>query len=282
MQDSGDTRVVQTEQDLLSAGAATRMAALLNWPDQPGPGDAIPAPWLWMLFQPSPTASRTGSDGHPRTGGFLPDTGLPRRMWAASRVQQAGVFRVGEQLTRRSLVERVEQKSGRSGRLCFVTVRHELESLAGATLEEVQTLVYREAPTGAQQRPTAEERSALGEMDWEEPWEVDPVTLFRYSALTYNSHRIHYDLPYATGVEGYPGLVVHGPLMATVLFDAHRRHHPGAEQNSWDFRAMRPVFAGRPLTLCCIQGDNGSTLRVLDEDRQPAFELNIRPDPSHA
>lgn len=276
MQDTADTGIIQVEHDLLSVGAACRMAALLDWPERPKPGDAIPAPWVWMLFQPSPTAAQTGTDGHPRPGGFLPDTGLPRRMWASSSVKQRGVLRIGEPLTRRSAVERVEQKSGRTGQLCFVTVRHQLESPGGASLEEIQTLVYREAATTPQAGPVAEKRADPSGFDWETPWSAEPVTLFRYSALTYNSHRIHYDLPYATDVEGYPGLVVHGPLMATVLFDAYCRRYPGVECGSWDFRALRPAFAGQPLTLCCKREDTVSTLRVLDQNRQAAFELNIR------
>lgn len=264
-----------TEQDVLTCGRARQLAALLGWETAPTEGDPFPATWLWTLFQPAPTAAQTGIDGHPRTGGFLPDTGLPRRMWASSKLTQTGPFRVGEPVTRCSTVKSVEQKPGRSGRLCFVQVEHRLESPGGGALNETQVLVYREASTGTYQRGTADPSKSIREVDWQEEWATDPVMLFRYSALTYNAHRIHYDLPYATGVEGYPGLVVHAPLMATVLIDAYQRHVPGAACHSCEFRGIQPVFAGQSLFLGGRHDADVTHLWVMDEDRQPAFAMKV-------
>ncbi len=263
------------EQDVLTQARARQLAALLDWEQAPSDGHPFPAAWLWTLFQPAPSPAQTGVDGHPRTGGFLPDTGLPRRMWASSKLSQSGDFRVGETVTRRSTVAGLEHKSGRSGNLCFVQVEHRLESPGGGALEETQVLVYREASTGSYQHAPPDPGKMIREVDWQQEWLPDPVMLFRYSALTYNAHRIHYDLPYATDVEGYPGLVVHAPLMATVLMNAYLRRNPEAGFRSWEFRGLQPVFAGQRVLLCGKHADGMTHLWVMNEDHQPAFAIKV-------
>ena len=236
----------QTDTDRVSAAALRGLAATL---DVAEPADGVLPPlWHWMLFQVWVPAHALGPDGHPRRGGFLPPVhDLPRRMWAGGRLRFPGRLRVGEDVTRTSTILRVEEKAGTSGRLVFVTVRHEIAGPDGPAVIEEHDLVYRgtdgaavkPAPAAAPPPPDAWRRTVQG----------DPVLLFRYSALTGNGHRIHYDLDYVTREEGYPGLVVHGPLQATWLADLVRRHRPEATLSRFAFRGRRPAFHQTPLTL---------------------------------
>ncbi|HZY03098.1 MAG TPA: MaoC family dehydratase N-terminal domain-containing protein, partial [Anaeromyxobacteraceae bacterium] len=198
--------------DLVSPSHLAAWNATLDR-DDPFPGDGDPAPpgFHWALFPPLTRQSELGPDGHPRRGGFLPPVPLPRRMWAGSRLRFHRPLRVGERVEQRSVVAKVEEKTGRAGPLVFVTVRHLVAGSTGTALEEEQDLVYRgirgplPAPPVEPARPGAWRRRVV----------PDDVLLFRYSALTFNGHRIHYDRRYATAAEGYDGLVVHGPLIAT-------------------------------------------------------------------
>ncbi|MBT0958272.1 MaoC family dehydratase N-terminal domain-containing protein [Alphaproteobacteria bacterium KMM 3653] len=197
-----------------------------------------------------------GPDGHPERGGFLPPVPLPRRMWAGGSIRFHSAARVGEVVTRQSEITDLRLKQGRSGPLCFVTLTHDYSAEGRAVLSEVQDIVYREAPA-----PGARVKALPPAPQSAEQLEVDPSPelLFRYSALTFNSHRIHYDLPYATGAEGYPGLVVHGPMQAALLAGL-AQDLLGAAPTQFQFRGLSPAFAGTPLTLHAIEEDGGMKL----------------------
>ncbi|MBX3635833.1 MAG: MaoC family dehydratase N-terminal domain-containing protein [Rubrivivax sp.] len=235
--------------DVVPAHLAAGLAATLDHGDIAArPGDALPPLAHWLLLPPLARHSELGPDGHPRRGGFLPPVALPRRMWAGSRVAFHAPLRVGEVVTRESRIARVEAKQGRAGALVFVTVQHDFHGAAGLAVSDEHDIVYREAP--APGAPPAAAQQAPDDATFERSVVPDPVLLFRYSALTFNGHRIHYDRSYAIQVEGYPGLVVHGPLIATLLLDLLRRQQPGADVRRFAFRALRPLFDTHPFTLC--------------------------------
>lgn len=240
----------------LAAFPANAPAATLDRDEEPyRDGSALPPLWHWLHFLPVTPLAEAGEDGHPRRGGFLPPVPLPRRMWAGSRLKFLAPLTIGETATRVSSVARIEHKAGRSGDLVFVTVRHDVAGAAGAAVEEEHDIVYRSAPAQGAAAPTM--IPAPRSPDFERELKPDPVLLFRYSALTFNSHRIHFDQAYVTQVEGYPGLVVHGPLIATLLLDALRRERPAARVAAFDFRAIAPVFAGDRLGLCGKFAEDG-------------------------
>lgn len=228
---------------LIAPEKALALAATLDLDMVPGGGEALPPGWHWMFFNPFVRRCELGEDGHPRRGGFLPDVGLPRRMWAGGRMTYHDPLPIGCEATRDSEIIEVSEKSGRAGRLVFVTVRHVISSGGGICLEEEQDIVYREAPApGASAPPPAPVPEGP---EWSMMIAPDPVMLFRYSALTANSHRIHYDTPYAREVEGYPDLVVHGPLIATLLQNLAAHCMPGRRMSRFDFRAVAPLFVNR-------------------------------------
>ena len=192
--------------------------------------------------------SAIAHDGHARRGDFLPPVPLPRRMWAGGRIEWRASLRVGDAATRTSEIVAVEPKRGRTGTLVFVTVRHTLSTARGACIVEEHDIVYREAPApGAP--AVAVGADAPQAAAWHRHWLPDAVMLFRYSALTFNGHRIHYDQPYVTGEEGYPGLVVHGPLQATLLLHLAAGALPGRRLARFEYRALSPAFAGEPLEV---------------------------------
>lgn len=200
----------------------------------------LPPLWHWLYFLPGERQSNIGPDGHPRRGGFLPPITLPRRMWAGGRLQFLRRLAVGAAVQRVSLIKSVNVKEGRSGRLVFVTVQHEVSDAQGVAIREDQDIVYRDAPVpGA---PAPQPTLAPTDEQFGRLVAPDPVLLMRYSALTFNGHRIHYDRPYAMQEEGYPGLVVHGPLIATLLMEELRRAHPGKLVRSFEFKAVSPLF----------------------------------------
>jgi len=255
----GRTRTVH---DFIRVWPAEALALTLeNGIETPQEGDPLPPLCHWLYFLPLDPLSEAGSDGHARTGEFLPDTGLPRRMWAGGRLTFHRPLKIGEQATRVSRIESVEEKEGRSGRLVFVSVLHEISGAEGLAISEEQDVVYREAPKIAAAATRTEE--APGDPDWSRTVSPDPVLLFRYSALTFNSHRIHYDHPYVTGVEGYPGLIVHGPLLATLMTDLACRENPGRVLKHFSFRGMAPVFAGEAFDVAGkSEGENAAELWV--------------------
>lgn len=234
----------ETLEDTLCAAPLRGFSATLDR-DDPAPvrGTALPPLGHWLYFLPHAPQSQIGPDGHPRRGGFLPPVPLPRRMWAGGRLRwdPANPLRVGDEARRVSRIESVTHKQGRTGEMVFVLVKHQVHNAQGLALTEEHDIVYRAAaqPGETPPPPTAAETTA----PWRREIVPDDVLLFRYSALTFNGHRIHYDREYVTQVEGYPGLIVHGPLIATLLTDLVRRHAaPGANITRFEFKAVRPTF----------------------------------------
>ena len=229
-------------------------------------GDPHPLGLNWMLCQPRAPQSQLGADGHPQKGGFLPPVDLPRRMWAAGDIVFHRPPRPGQLVHRRSRVAEIESKTGRSGALVFVKVDHAFSSEGRPWIDERHTIVYREA-VGAAGAATPEPMDTAG-FEWREDILTDPVQLFRYSALTFNGHRIHYDHPYVTGVEGYPGLIVHGPLMATWLMNFGNRAVVNGELSEFRFRVLTPVFCGETITLLGRREGQRLELAVVNEAGQ--------------
>lgn len=250
----------EERRDTLVAAQAERMAALLDREAAPGEGDPLPPLWHWTYFAPTARQSEIGPDGHPKRGGFMPPIALPRRMWAGGRLNFHAPLHVGESVSRTTEILSIKEKTGSQGKLVFLTLKHSLSNDAGLALEEEQDIVYRQPSTTALPPPATETPAA----DWREGFSADPVVLFRYSALTFNAHRIHYDLPYATGEEGYPGLVVHGPLTATLLLDAFMRR-TGRQPKSFSFRGQAPLFAGRAMAICGKAGEASGTFELWAE-----------------
>lgn len=255
----------ETLTDDLVAYPVRALAATLdrNDPD-PAAGDVLPPLWHWLYFLPHARQSEIGEDGHPRRGGFLPPVPLPRRMWAGGRLSWHQPLRVGDAVRRTSRIESVTHKAGRSGDLLFVLVRHELHGPQGLALTEEHDIVYRAMPAPGDPAPPP--TPAPTGAAWTRTLQPDPVLLLRYSALTFNGHRIHYDRPYVTEVEGYPGLVVHGPLIATLLLDLLRRERPDAQVRRFSFKAVRPTFDLHPLQLNGQPSEDGRSVRLWAQD----------------
>jgi 3-methylfumaryl-CoA hydratase len=238
----------ETRIDQVTAAPIAALSGTLDRDDPyPKPGDLLPAFWHRIYFLPICRQSEIGPDGHPKRGGFLPAVPLPRRMFAGARLQFHHPVRVGDTITCVSRVEDVSFKQGRTGPLVFVQVQHEISDSAGVAIREEQDIVYRDAP-----KPGAPEGSSLKAPDnatWTQTIRPDVVMLFRYSALLFVGHRIHYDRQYAMEVEGYPGLVVHGPLIATFLLELLKRNVPGANIVGFSFRAVKPLFDIAPFSV---------------------------------
>lgn len=209
-------------------------------------GGPLPLLWHWLAFAPKAPMAALGPDGHPRRGGFLPPVPLERRMWAGGRLAFKSGLKIGEPIHRRSEIIAIKEKTGGAGQMVFVTVRHMLSGDHGVAIEEEHDIVYVAIPERFTPPPPV---PAPPKPVWQESVAVDPVLLFRYSAVTFNGHRIHYDLGYTTEVEHYPGLVVHGPLQATLLLEAATRQRDGARPVAFRFRGVRPLFHFETLTL---------------------------------
>ena len=238
----------EESRDTATAGPLDRLSATLDRSDPAfADGDAVPPLGHWLFFLPNARQSELGADGHPRRGGFLPPVDeLPRRMWAGSRLSFPGAIHVGAHLVRRSPIASVKQKDGASGPLVFVTVRHEIGVAGGPpAIVDEHDIVYR----GLQSPAVKAERQQAEAGSWRRTLVPDAVLLFRYSALTFNGHRIHYDRAYVTAEEGYPGLVVHGPLIATLLVDLLRRNAPEKYITAFSFRAVSPLFDGNEMSV---------------------------------
>ncbi len=245
--------------DAVAPGPVAALSATLDRDDPPPqPGDPIPLLWHWLFFLDRYRASELSPDGHVQRGGLLPPVPLPRRMWAGSRFEFHQPLRVGDQMTRETRVIDIKEKTGRSGPLVFVAVRHQISNDNGLAISEEHDIVYRE------HGPGAPAQAAPANAAWERTIQADDVLLFRYSALTFNAHRIHYDRRYATEVEGYPGLVVHGPLIATLLMDLLRTHRPEANVERFSFRAVSPLFDVAPFVVCGKA--EGKTIRLWAKD----------------
>lgn len=237
----------ETATDTLDLRQALHMQASLDQIPDLAPGDPLPPFWQYLYFNPRIRASDLGPDGHEQLGRFLPDLGLPRRMWAGGRVDIAAPLPVGAQVTKRSTIRDVTRKEGRSGPLGFVTVVHDFSTAGRHCLTETQNIVYRAQPD-PDAVPPAGPPAPEGAL-WSREIVPDPVLLFRYSALIFYGHRIHYDADYTRTVEGYPGLVVHGPLTATLLIQFGMEQARGRVLRQIDIRAMSPLFAPDPFWL---------------------------------
>ncbi|KRP45480.1 itaconyl-CoA hydratase / mesaconyl-C4 CoA hydratase [Pseudomonas libanensis] len=233
----------ETAHDHLSHNLLKRIAATFG-ESVPAEGEAVAPLWQWCFFQDPLPESALGSDGHPARGGFLPPADNRNRMWAGGRIEFLHPLRAGEVATRVSTITQVEEKAGRTGSLLFVTVRHDYSQDGRLAIREEQDIVYRE-PTP----PKPGSGDALAQGEWTETVEPTPTLLFRYSAVTFNGHRIHYDYPYVTGTEGYAGLVVHGPLIATMSLRAFCRAHPDATLRRFSYRGIRPLIAPQPFEV---------------------------------
>ncbi len=231
----------------VASGPAAAFAALLDQPAPPlADGDPLPPGWHVFTFLDRPATAELGEDGHPRDGHFLPPLPHRRRMIAGGRLQVAAPLRVGSAVERTSSLARCEVKAGRSGEMLLVTVRSEYREAGALLVTEEQDVVYRSQEAGSAPAPAgAGSPPAAGDAAVEVV--PDPALLFRFSALTYNAHRIHYDRPYATQVEGHPGLVVHGPLLALLMLEVPRRRAPDRSVTSFAHRLVRPAYAGTPV-----------------------------------
>jgi 3-methylfumaryl-CoA hydratase len=256
--------------DVLRRDFVRGLYATLDRTDRLGTPLVVPRLIHWLHFHPLAPQSELGPDGHAKRGGFLPPVPLPRRMWAGSRLRFERSPAVGEQISRRSRIKDVKITEGKSGTLVFVTVEHRVTGDAGAALSEEQDIVYRQAPAAGSAPPPAKAPPAGAA--WRRKVTPDPVMLFRYSALTFNGHRIHYDQPYVTGVEGYPGLIVHGPLIATLLLDLLDREQPAAEVVEFSFRAVSPLFDIAPFHVCGKPGEGG-TVQLWAENPDGALAM---------
>jgi len=259
--------------DVLTTTPVQALSATLDRDDPVAiEGDSLPPAWHWLYFLPLHRQSEIGPDGHPHRGGFLPPVPLPRRMWAGSQMEFLRPLRIGDKVRRLSRILDVSAKTGRTGTLVFVKVRHEVSDARGLALVDVHDIVYRDNPRPGDPVPPVQ--AAPTDSAWRRNIEPNDVLLFRYSALTFNGHRIHYDRRYVTEVEGYPGLVVHGPLIATLLLDLLRRHHPDARVTQFTFRAVKPTFDTAPFQVCGRLEEDGHTVRLWAQHLDGALAMD--------
>lgn len=256
----------QTE--TVSASWCNRLAATLDREGDLQDGDVLPALWHFITHPPLVATAELDVDGHAMRGDFLPPVALPRRMWAGSRFTFHRDLYIGDEVTKTSTIENIEMKQGRSGALCFVTISHTLSVAGEVRISEAQDLVFREAATNA-----APSKSSAGETrqeDFTRTVAPSEILLFRYSALTFNSHRIHYDREYVTGVEGYPGLIFHGPLTATLLANL-AVEETGERLVAFSFRGWAPLFDTADFTMSGVR--NGSDVELWATTPQGAIAM---------
>ncbi len=261
----------ETALDSLASTPPRALSATLDCAlPPPSMGEPLPPLWHWLYFLPLNAQSEIGPDGHARRGGFLPPVDLPRRMWAGGQLSFRRPLLVGDPARRVSTIRDVSVKQGRTGSLVFVKVEHAVfsgtDSDSEPALTEFHDIVYRAAETPSDRKPEPERSDT--QAVWIREVNPDPVLLFRYSALTFNGHRIHYDRRYVTQEEGYPGLVVHGPLVATLLLDLVRRERPLAIVESFTFKAVRPLFDLHPFQVCGVPQPDGRTIDLWAQDHE--------------
>lgn len=281
--------VIENRDDSVTARSAAALHGLLDSKNPlPGCADPLPPLWHWLAFLPTASQKQLGSDGHPELGDFMPPIGLPRRMFAGGRIEIKAPVAIGQTFHRQSTVTSVKEKFGHSGNLIFVEVTNEFSADGRSTMTEIQNLVYRSNEIIEGEGGNVSRVLALDNEDYDHTWdwrgelETGPTLLFRFSALTYNAHRIHYDLVYATEMEGYPSLVVHGPLQVLALGELSREHVGDRHVMSVEFRARRPVFSGAPMQLRGRQVDDDHVdLIALNEAGQPTMAVNVALHPRH-
>ncbi len=248
----------QNISDVIDLATCQRMEATLDRSPVLGEGDDLPPLWHWLYFHQPAMQSTLGRDGHAEKGGFLPPVALPRRMWAGGRFEFFTPLPIGVKVQKLSTIKSVETKTGRSGNLCFVTVQHQLNCEGVVCVCEEHDIVYRDDPK-PDEKPS-EPPNADNNPDWSKTVTPSPELLFRYSALTFNSHKIHYDRDYCRDVEGYPGLVFHGPLTATLLLDFAISKAGGRIIKQYDYRAISPAFDISSFDL--FGWDNGEAIKL--------------------
>lgn len=264
----------EIDTDIIHTRQARLMQALLDHDPALQDGDPLPPLWHWVYFPVPAQPRQMGVDGHLKPGGFLPPVDLPRRMWAGGRATFTSPVRLGETIHRTSTIKSVDVKSGRSGQLCFVTVQHDFAGGDGAIrFSEQHDIVYRDQP--APDAPPPEPAPPPQDADWSETFTPTSVLLFRFSALTYNGHRIHYDRDYARTEEGYPGLVFHGPLTVTLLTDRAIGRMPGRTLEHLSYRAMSPLFDTYPFTLNGKHDDSGDSMRIWAETPEGGLAMDV-------
>jgi 3-methylfumaryl-CoA hydratase len=246
-------------------------ATLFQEIGEPKPGDAAPFTTHWCLGQPVFPMSELSPDGHPSRGGFLPPVPLPRRMWAGGELEFVDALRVGDVATRTSRIADVTMKTGSTGVLCFVSVQHEVTTSRGLAIRERQDIVYRDV-SGPAPAASAKSPPPPPVAQHRETHVSDPVLLFRYSALTFNGHRIHYDRDYVTKVEGYPGLIFHGPLQASFIVELAAKLHGGQPPKKLNYRGVQPLFEGSEFSINANTSDNGMELWVANAEGQPTMK----------
>ncbi|QNP47327.1 FAS1-like dehydratase domain-containing protein [Diaphorobacter aerolatus] len=261
----------QTTTDQITQAPVRSLSATLDRDDAaPVAGTDLPPLWHWLYFLPHARQSEIGEDGHPTRGGFLPPVALPRRMWAGGRLvwETGNPLQVGQEVQRVSTIRSVNHKTGRSGELLFVLVEHRFSNPNGLALTEEHDIVFRAAAEPGAPDPAPQKPPLAGQAAWSRQIVPDDVLLFRYSALTFNGHRIHYDRKYVTGVEGYPGLIVHGPLIATLLLDLLRRNLPDATVRKFSFKAVRPTFDLHAFSVHGKPSADGKSVELWAEDHE--------------
>jgi 3-methylfumaryl-CoA hydratase len=246
-------------------------ATLFHEIGEPKAGDAAPFTVHWCLAQPVFPMAELGPDGHPARGGFLPPVPLPRRMWAGGELEFLDPLRVGDEAKRTSRIADVTMKTGSTGTLCFVSVEHVVSTPRGTAIRERQDIVYREM-TSAQPAAPAKPAATPPAAKHRESHMADPVLLFRYSALTFNGHRIHYDRDYVTKVEGYPGLIFHGPLQAALLVEFAARHHGAVPPKKFSYRGVQPLFEGSEFSINANDTAAGMELWTANSAGQPTMK----------
>lgn len=264
----------ETDTDTVHTRQARLMQALMDRNPVLKDGDALPPLWHWVFFPAPAQPSQLGLDGHHKLGGFLPPVALPRRMWAGGRVSFEAPLRLGAPVSKTSTIKSIAVKQGRSGRLCFVTVRHDLAGPDGSIcVSEEHDIVYRDHPDPGAPAPKPVPPPETPE--WSETITPSAVLLFRYSALTYNGHRIHYDRDYAREEEGYPGLVFHGPLTVTLLADRALQKAPDRHLAHLSYRAVSPLFDTQPFTLNGKSEDSGESMRLWAETPSGGVAMDV-------
>ena len=259
------------QNDVITPALVDRYRAVIG---NEGHAADLPFGLHWCLCLPKAPMADLGIDGHPKTGGFLPKSKLPRRMWASSEVHFLKPLITNRTIERVSTIQSVKAKSGRSGELLFVNVEHATKIDGQDSIREAQTIVYREASTAKSEFPNASDHDLS---DWEYTESITPneTLLFRFSALTFNTHRIHYDLPFATGDEGYPALVVHGPLMASLLLRFATQILKNKSIRSFKFRGLSPAYCNEVLSLAANQNENGLELAIIGSDGRSVMSAEV-------
>jgi 3-methylfumaryl-CoA hydratase len=264
----------ETDVDYVTIPSVLRLSATLDRDDpRPKAGDPLPIGWHSILFPRVVRHSQIGPDGHPERGDFLPPVPLPRRMFAGKRITIQGELRVGDEVRRESVIQSVTPKQGKSGQMVFVTVRTEMSTGRGVAIVEEQDIVYREEPDPNAPKAPAAAQAAPGAAVWKKVVTPDPVMLFRYSALTFNGHRIHYDHPYVTGTEGYPTLVMNGGLTTLLVFELARAN-AATPLRHLASRNVKPLFVNRAITICGEPSADGRTAKLWAQDDTGAVALS--------